>query len=69
MDKLIAFSLGFGIYMLILSIGPIFSLWSLNFLFNTEIPINFSSWCAVAWLTFIIRGGIKSQLPNSNTRT
>lgn len=69
MDKVIGVLLTLGVFVLVIAIGPIFTLWSINFLFHTEIPINFYSWCAVAWLTFIIRGGIKTQFSNSNTRS
>jgi hypothetical protein len=41
------------------------TLWSINYLFDTRIPIDFSSWCAVAWLSFIFRDHIKRQPINA----
>ena len=47
----------------LLGIGPILTILSLNTLFNTGIAISFWSWLSVAWLHLIaagaVRGGIK----------
>lgn len=37
----------------VLFIGPFFSIWSINCLFGTEIPLNFNTWCAMAWLLLV----------------
>jgi hypothetical protein len=37
-------------------VGPIFTIWSLNLIFGTEIPVDFKHWIAVLWLATILRG-------------
>ncbi len=37
-------------------IGPIFTIWSVNLIFGTEIPVDFKHWVAVAWLMTVLRG-------------
>lgn len=37
-------------------IGPFFTVWSLNWLFGTEIVMSFKTWCAVIWLMTVLRG-------------
>lgn len=52
-------ALGFvAIILLIIAAGPIFTIWSLNTLFGLNIPINFSTWVAVNWLAFVLRGSL-----------
>lgn len=51
--KAIAFGIIFTILILI-SIGPIFTIWSLNTLFSLNIPINFYTWVSMAWLLLIL---------------
>lgn len=36
--------------------GPIFTIWSLNFLFGTSIAVSFKAWLAVIWLASVIGG-------------
>jgi cobalamin biosynthesis protein CobD/CbiB len=45
--------------------GPMFTIWSLNALFRLEIPVNFSTWCAVLWLLTILHG-IKIHLKKND---
>lgn len=35
---------------------PIFTIWSLNLLFATGIPVTFYTWLSVAWLTSLVAG-------------
>ena len=37
-------------------VSPFFTIWSLNYLFHTEIAISFKSWCAVVWLLTVLHG-------------
>ena len=37
-------------------VGPIFSIWSINCLFGTEIVLNFQNWCAMAWIIVVVNG-------------
>ena len=37
-------------------VGPIFTIWSVNTLFGTEIPYDFKHWIAIVWLTVTLRG-------------
>lgn len=58
--------LGFLVCLIvILCVGPLFTIWSLNCLFGTEIPVNFSTYCAVVWLMTILHG-IKLGYKNSS---
>lgn len=41
---------------LLVGVGPIFTIWSLNILFGLSIPLNFQTWCAVVWLTMLLHG-------------
>lgn len=36
--------------------GPMFTIWSLNTLFATQIPFNFHTWAAVIWLMTVFHG-------------
>ena len=51
--KAIAFGLVLTIFILI-SIGPIFTIWSLNTLFGLNIQLNFYTWVSMAWLLLIL---------------
>jgi hypothetical protein len=37
-------------------LGPMFTIWSLNTLFGTQIPFNFETWAAVIWLMTVFHG-------------
>jgi hypothetical protein len=54
----------FGL-ILILMVGPIFTIWSLNHLFELAIPISFKSYCAVVWLMTVLHG-IRLNYNNNN---
>jgi hypothetical protein len=43
-------------------IGPIFTIWSLNTLFNLGIPVDMSTWLAVSWLTLMTVGNVTSAI-------
>lgn len=44
------------LFAFLITMGPIFTIWSLNALFFLNIPVNFTSWCAVLWLTTVLNG-------------
>ena len=46
---------------LILGIGPILTIMSLNVLFSTGIAINFYSWMSTVWIMTVTFGGLKAQ--------
>ena len=50
-------------------LGPIFSIWSLNILFGTEIAYNFKTWVAMIWIHTIIHGIRTTFKKNSNQQT
>ena len=56
----------FLFYLALIFIGPIFSIWSINTLFRTEIAFNFTNWCAMAWLHLIIAGSSLKFKKNNN---
>lgn len=49
----------------VIGIVPIFTIWSLNTLFHTEIPYTFATWCAVVWLITLLHG-IKITIQQNN---
>ena len=52
-------------------VGPIFTIWSLNALFQMEIPYNFQTWAAMVWIHTILHGVRanfkKTNQPQNNT--
>ena len=50
------------ICILLLGIGPILTIMSLNVLFNTGIAINFYSWLSTVWLMATTFGGIQTAI-------
>jgi hypothetical protein len=46
-------------------VGPIFTIWSLNTLFNLGIPVDMSTWLAVSWLTLVTVGNLTSAIKNT----
>lgn len=44
-DKIIA--------VVILILAPLLTIWSLNSLFNKQIPINLNTWAAMSWLIIL----------------
>lgn len=61
--KILAVFLLIALAIVMVGLGPILTILSLNTLFNTGIAISFWSWLSVAWLHLIaagaVRGGIK----------
>ena len=46
-------------------IGPFFTIWSLNTLFQLDIQYSFQSWIAINWLMLILHGIARSfKKPN-----
>ena len=54
--KTIVVALLFVLLLVLIWIGPIFTIWSINTLFGLEIPITFNSWAAVVWLMTVFHG-------------
>lgn len=46
--------------------GPIFTLWSINLLFHTAVPVTVQTWAAVAWLELVLGAAFKSAAGKSN---
>lgn len=46
---------------LIVIVGPIFTIWALNYLFHTDIPVNFYSWLSVMWLLVVLKANNSSD--------
>ena len=61
--KILGVILLVALIVVVIGIGPVLTILSLNTLFNTGIAISFWSWLSVAWLHMIaagaVRGGIK----------
>ncbi len=45
-----------ALIIVLMGVGPFFTIWSLNTLFGLEIPMNFKTWAAVIWLTTVLHG-------------
>ena len=48
--------------LVLIGIGPILTIMSLNVLFNTGIAINFYSWLSTVWLIAVTFGGLKTNI-------
>lgn len=58
MGKLALFG-GFAVLVIILVIiGPILTIWSLNTLFSLTIPFTFETWAAAGVLSAVVSGGL-----------
>ena len=58
-DEIVKAALGLveiGSVFVLIFVGPVFTIWSVNLLFGTEIPIDFKHWIAVVWLMSVLRG-------------
>lgn len=50
-------AIGLLIFLIVIVIlGPFFTVWSVNHLFDAKITMNFKTWCAVIWLMTVLRG-------------
>lgn len=47
-------------------LGPFITIWSLNTLFEFDIPMNFDTWCAALWIIFLF--SIAARENSDNTR-
>lgn len=45
------------LFLLLLVAFPVITIIAINYLFNTSIPINFFTFCAVLWLSVAFGGG------------
>lgn len=56
MDKLLGWSILFMVFLIIILISPVLTIWSLNTLFNTGIEINLWTYSSTLWLTGLVAG-------------
>jgi hypothetical protein len=40
--------------LLMVFVGPVFSIWALNLLFDLSIPLNLYTWLSMAWLHLVL---------------
>jgi len=56
--------------LVMIGIGPLLTILSLNALFGLQIALNFWSWLSVAWLSLIgvgiVREGVRSGIRSGN---
>jgi hypothetical protein len=46
----------------ILLVGPLVTIWSLNTLFGLDIDYTFWTWLAMGWLSLVTFGGVKGAI-------
>ena len=46
---------------LLIAIGPIFTIMALNTLFPLDIPLTVGTWCAALWLGLLVKGATNSK--------
>lgn len=61
---LIVFLIVFLILMVL--VGPLITIWSLNTLFNLGIDYTFWTWLATAWLCLVTFGNVASSIRNKD---
>ena len=49
---------------LMITIGPLITIWSLNTLFGLGIAYTFWTWLATAWLSLVTFGSVSSAIRN-----
>lgn len=49
------------IVLLLVGLGPMLTIWSLNLLFGLTIALTFKTWFAAAWLGGLVSGGFRRQ--------
>jgi len=45
----------------LIGVGPLITIWSLNTLFSLNITYSFWTWCAVVWLSLVTFGNVKKS--------
>lgn len=48
-----------ALYVTLIIIGPVFSIWAVNTLFSMTIPLNIYTWMSAAWLQIVLTNGSK----------
>lgn len=65
--KIALFGLTLLLFLPVLTLGPIFTVWSIQILFRSEtLELNLQSWCAALWLMTLINGLKFHVKKNSN---
>ena len=65
--KIAIFGLTLLLFVPVLALGPIFTVWSIQILFRSEtLELNLQSWCAALWLMTLINGLKFAVKKNSN---
>lgn len=55
--KVAILGLTFLLFIPVLALGPIFTVWSIQVLFRSErLELNLQSWCAALWLMTVLNG-------------
>ena len=53
---------------ILLGVGPLITIWSLNTLFNLAIGFNFWTWCAMVWVQLVSFGSVIAKLTQINNK-
>ena len=50
--------------LVLIGLGPLLTILSINVLFGLNIAYNFSTWCAMFWLQMVTFGGLSMAIHN-----
>ena len=42
-------------------VGPVFTIWAVNTLFDTHIPVNLKTWASALWLGALLGGSTRAS--------
>lgn len=69
MANIISAVIGFVLFVAILLVSPIITIWALNTLFSLQIEYGVTSYLATAWLTGLLILRVRSREKKSNGNT
>jgi hypothetical protein len=55
-----------ALLILLILVGPLVTIWSLNTLFNLDIAYTIWTWLATAWLSLVTFGSVTSAINKKN---
>jgi hypothetical protein len=65
-DEGIAIAAAVIAVLVLIVVGPMFTIWSLNCLFGLGIPLTITTWASTLWLAGVVGGAGKAIVANNN---